>query len=111
MTKFVCAIAFLLALSAAAVRAEDKPAMPATPAPAADKEVALTGQISAKKKDAPADVAAAFKADGVAYLLVAKDDEVGKAIKAAMNTKVDIKGTIKGDTITVTSCEKKTNKK
>ncbi len=109
MKKFVCAIAFLLALSAAAVRAEDKPAMPATPA--ADKEVTLTGQISAKKKDAAAEVAAMFKVEGVTYHLVAKDDEVGKAIKAAMNSKADIKGTLKGDTITVTSCEKKTNKK
>ena len=111
MKKCVCAmyaLPLIVVLSAAAVRAEDKPAMPATPAPAADKDVDLTGQIAAKKKDAAANVVATLKVDGVVYQLVPKDDDAGKQIKAAMNTKADVKGTLKGDTITVASAEKKT---
>jgi hypothetical protein len=111
MKKFVLAISFMLALSAAAIRAEDKPAMPATP-PAADaKEQTLTGQLFAKKKDAAADVVAAFKVEAKIYQLVAKDEETGKQIKALLNQKADVKGTIKDDTITVTSIEKKGAKK
>ena len=107
MKKFVCAIPLLLLLSTAVVRAEDKPAAPA--APAADKDVDLTGQVQAKKKDAPANVAAALRVEGgTIYQLVPKDDEAGKQIKAALNSKADVKGTLKGDTITVTSVEKKT---
>lgn len=106
MKKFVCAIPLMLLLSAAVVRAEDKPAAPA--APAADKEVDLNGQVSAKKKDAPANVVATLKVEGTVYQLVPKDDEAGKQIKAALNSKADVKGTLKGDTITVTSVEKKT---
>ena len=110
MKKFVLAVPFMLALSAAAIRAEDKPAMPA--APAADaKEQTLTGQLYAKKKDAAADVAAVFKVEGKTYQLVTKDEELGKQIKALLNQKADVKGTIKDDTITVTSIEKKTAKK
>jgi hypothetical protein len=105
MKRVLIALPFILLLANASLYAADDP-KPAA-APMANPEQTLTGHVFAKKKDSKADALALFKTDAATLQLVPANDDVGKQIKALMNQGATAKGTIKDDTMTVTSIEKK----
>src|SRR5476649_596093 len=100
MKQFVIAIALFFAVTCAQLRAEDKPGD--KPAPNMTEQ-SFEGHLIAKKKDAKSDVVAQLKTDAKTYQVVAKSDDIAKLLKGLADQAVTAKGTVDGETLTVTS--------
>ena len=108
MKRALFSLPFILLLASASLYAEDnKPAAAPAPAPAPNPEQTLSGHVFPKKKDSKDNAAALFKTDAATLQLIPANEDIGKQIKALLNQGATVKGTVKDDTLTVTSIEKK----